>query len=114
MDLKSNINRIHSDLTNTFDSVLISEKANSKMGNYFEIVICEGFAEAKVIVKYNNLGASVVHWSHYSNPLDNESTLIDRSSLLENLSYDIKEIFEKNRFSSEYIKVLESKKTNEE
>jgi hypothetical protein len=43
------------------------------------------------------------NWSYFENPIDENSSLVERNSSIDDLSSDVKEIFEKNRFSEEYL-----------
>ena len=52
MELKYNINKIHSDLLSNFEEVRIDEKSDKKFGNYFLIsAINEGKEVAGVLKK---------------------------------------------------------------
>ena len=58
MNLKQNINRIHIELSNNFDEVIIFEKSDIKLGNYIELSILEGDKNLKLIVsKTDSFGA---------------------------------------------------------
>jgi hypothetical protein len=41
-------------------------------------------------------------WNYYANPLD-ENSLVERVSSIYTFSSDVQDIFEKNRFSSDYL-----------
>lgn len=103
MDLKYNINKIHGDLLNNFETVSIKEKSNLKFGNYFEISSTnEGF-EVKMILTKKDIELSNIKWSYFSNPLNENSDLVERTSNIDNITNDIKDIISKKRFDSEYL-----------
>lgn len=103
MSLRQNINKVHFDLTNRFEEVIITEKSNLKLGNYFELSILESNKEVKVILTKTEVEKGVFNWSYFSNPLNENSDLVERSSKIELFSLDIQEIIEKNRFDSDYL-----------
>lgn len=102
MELKKNINRVHGDLNNYFDDVKISEKSSKELGNYFELSILEDNKEVKAIIKMKEIENSNFSWEYYGNPLD-ENSLVERVSSIYTFSSDVQDIFEKNRFTSEYL-----------
>jgi hypothetical protein len=102
MELKQNINKVHGDLTNYFENVKISEKSNKELGNYFELSVLENNKEVKVIIKMTEIENANFSWNYYANPLD-ENSLVERVSSIYTFSSDVQDIFEKNRFSSDYI-----------
>lgn len=108
MSLRQNINKVHFDLTNRFEEVTVTEKSNLKLGNYFELSILEGNKEVKVILRKTEAEKNIFEWSYFSNPLNENSDLVERTSKLEMFSLDVQEILEKNRFDSDYNKILES------
>jgi hypothetical protein len=108
MNLRENINKVHFDLQNRFGEVTITEKSDLKLGNYFELSILEENKEVKVILRKNEVEKNVFEWSYFSNPLNESSNLVERTSKLEMFSLDVQEVFEKNRFDSDYNKILES------
>jgi hypothetical protein len=108
MNLRQNINKVHFDLQNRFGEVTITEKSDLKLGNYFELSILEENKEVKVILRKNEVEKNVFEWSYFSNPLNESSNLVERTSKLEMFSLDVQEVFEKNRFDSDYNKILES------
>jgi hypothetical protein len=103
MSLRQNINKVHFDLTNRFEEVTITEKSNLKLGNYFELSILESNKEVKVILTKTEVEKGVFNWSYFSNPLNENSDLVERNSKIELFSLDIEEIIEKNRFDSDYL-----------
>jgi hypothetical protein len=105
MDLKYNINKIHSDLISQFytNDVKIKEKSNLKFGKYFEISIIKEEKEFKAILPMSSLNNYTFEWSYYSNPLNEDSHLVERSSSIDTFSSEVKNIFDKNRFSKDYL-----------
>lgn len=108
MNLKYNINKIHSDLLSQFinSEIKIDEKSSLKFGNYIEISILNEGKELKMIMLKKDLESYSFPWRYSENPLNENSELVERFSSIDNISSDIKEIFEKNRFSEEYLKEL--------
>mgnify|MGYP003562728227 CR=1 FL=1 len=102
MELKQNINRVHGDLTNYFEDVKISEKSSKELGNYFELSVLENNKEVKAIIKMTEIENANFFWEYYANPLD-ETSLVERVSSIYTFSSDVQDIFEKNRFSSDYL-----------
>ena len=103
MSLRKNINKVHFDLSNRFGEVTITEKSNLKLGHYFELSILESNKEVKVILTKAEVEKDIFSWSYFSNPLNENSDLVERSSRIELFSLDILEIIEKNRFDSDYL-----------
>jgi hypothetical protein len=106
MDLKVNINKIHSDLTNNYESVSVVEKTDKKFGNYFELSIQENNKDLKIVLSKQSIESQKFDWSYYSNPLDENSYLVERSSDINGFIEDVEDIFEKNRFDSDYLEKL--------
>lgn len=106
MNLKQNVNKIHIDLSNSFEEVNISEKSNLTYGNYIELSILEGKKNLKAIITKRDLENNRFDWKYYANPLNENSDLVDRSSSVNGFLNDVKDIFEKNRFNSEYLENL--------
>ena len=108
MDLRYNINKIHSDLTSRFykNEVKIEEKSNLKLGNYFEISVINEGKEVKMIMTKKDLENYSFAWRYSENPLNESADLVERFSSVDDLTSDVKEIFEKNRFSQEYLDEL--------
>lgn len=104
MNLKQNINKIHSDLLSSFKDVNISEKESLQMGNYFEITVNEGKKELKAIVTKRDLENSFFNWRYYSDPDGELSHLVERDGSVDNFASVVKDIFDKNRFDSDYLK----------
>ncbi len=106
MNLRTNINMIHGDLSNNFNEVNISEKSDLQFGNYIELSIFEGNKNLKVIISKTDLESDRFNWKYYANPLNENSDLIDRNSMVSLFTKDVKDIFEKNRFNSDYIETI--------
>lgn len=103
MGLKENVNKIHVNLSDVFESVDVSENSNLSYGNYIEFSITEGNKQVKAIITKKDLENYRFDWKYYANPLNENSDLVDRNSSLDGFINDVKDIFEKNRFNSEYI-----------
>lgn len=102
MSLKENINKIHYDLTNRFGEVGIIEKSSLKMGNYFELSVLENNKEVKLLIKKTDIENHNFNWLYFSNPLNENSYLVERNSNVDSITLHIQDIFEKKRFDSEY------------
>ena len=107
--IKQNINKIHYDITNEFEVVTLSEKFNRDLGSYIEISITEGKKEVKLTLKKTEVEKNSFDWSYLSNPLVESSDLVYRTSTVLEFSRDIKDIFEKNRFDSDYLEEIKKK-----
>lgn len=106
MNLKHNINRIHVELLNNFEMVSISEKSSLEFGNYIEFIINESNKIVKVIISKKEVENQKFDWKYFSNPNGDSSYLVERSSTVDSFTSIVKDIFEKNRFDSEYLKSL--------
>jgi hypothetical protein len=106
MSLKTNINKIHGDFLNHFDNISILEKSSKEIGNYFELLINEDNKQVKIIIKKSDINNTSFNWQYYSNPDDSNSSLVERFSSVDGIYLDVKDIFQKNRFDSEYIKKI--------
>lgn len=106
MSIKSNINKIHFDLLEEFGDVKMFEKSNTKLGIYFEIEIKESNKLIRALISKKDLEKNSFDWSYYSNPNDFNSHLVERNSGIVDFTKTIKDIFEKDRFDSEYLKSL--------
>ena len=104
MDIRYNINRIHSILSSKHEDVEIKEKSSLKFGNYFEISIKES-KEVKIVIPYRSIDNSYnFNFFYYSNPLNEDSDLISRNTDIESINLVIEDIISNNRFSEEYLK----------
>lgn len=108
MNFKYNINKIHSDLLSQFlnSEIKIEEKSNLKFGSYIEVSIINEGKEVKMVMTKKDLENYSFNWSYFENPLNENSDLVNRFSSIDDLTSDVKEIFEKNRFSEEYLNEL--------
>lgn len=108
MDLKSNLNKIHSDLISQLpgSEIKITEKESISLGNYIQFSILNEGKEVKLNLRKIDLEGYNFNWHYWSNPLIEESHLVERSSSVETFSRDVKDIFEKNRFDRDYINSL--------
>lgn len=113
MDLRQNINKVHIDLMNTFKDVIITEKS-IKHTNYFEISIKKDNRELKVMVEKKEIENNNFKWVYPSNPTLESSFLVERISSLDSIVSHVKDIFENNRFDSDYEVVNESNEFNYE
>jgi hypothetical protein len=105
MSLKYNVNKLHSDLSSKFENIEIFEKSSLKWGNYIEFSIKENNINLRAIVSKSDLENNNFNWIYLSNP-NNEQSLVERKSTTDSFLDDVKDIFEKNRFDSDYIKSL--------
>lgn len=99
-----NINRVHSNILLKFDETKIEEKSNKKFGNYFEISIVSENKKVRAIIPIKEIEKQDFNWYYFSNPLSDVSYLVERKSSIDNIADDIKDIFNKNRFSEDYLK----------
>jgi hypothetical protein len=108
MDLKYNINKIHGDLLSQFlnAEIKIEEKSSLKFGNYIEVSVINEGKEVKMIMTKKDLENYSFPWRYSENPLNEGADLVERFSSVDDLTSDVKEIFEKNRFSEEYLNGL--------
>jgi predicted nuclease of restriction endonuclease-like (RecB) superfamily len=106
MDIKANINKIHIDLLNNFEKISIEEKNSLELGSHFEIIINESNKVVRAIISKRGLENEKINWKYYSNPNDLNSYLVERDSTVYNFYEIVKNIFEKNRFDSDYLKSL--------
>jgi hypothetical protein len=106
MNLKHNINKIHIELLNNFKEVSILEKSSLEFGNYFEFSINESDKVIKAIISKKDMENNFFNWKYYSNPNNDNSYLVERDSTVDNFTDVVKDIFEKNRFDSDYLKSL--------
>lgn len=106
MSLRENVNKIHVSLSDIFESVDIFEKESLEYGNYIELSITESNKVVKAIITKRDLENSKFNWKYYANPINENSDLVDRVSSVDGFINDIKDIFEKNRFNSEYLESI--------
>lgn len=103
MNLKQNINRIHGELQNVTDSVNLYEKNDLNFGNYFQIECVKENKKLVAIITKQDLDLNYFNWKYLSNPNDFDS-VVERSSSIDNFVEHIVDIYNKNRFDSDYIK----------
>ena len=101
---KENINKIHYDLSNieNHDFIKIKEKSNLKFGEYIEISMLKENKEFISIIKKSDLEKDNFEWKYIANPNDENSILVERISNIHSFSKDVNDIFEHDRFDSEY------------
>lgn len=104
MSLKYNINLIHSNIKESYKETEIKEKSDKKFGNYFELNIISEDKELRIILEKKDIEGNVFNWKYFSNPLNEESQLVQRTSNINNISEHVKDIFSKNRFDENYLK----------
>lgn len=104
MNLKENINKIHFDLSNKYD-VKINENSDKNFGNFIELIVENNNRILKIKISKQELSNDRFNWNYLSNPNDSKS-IVERSSTVFNFTSDVGDIFEKNRFDSDYIKLI--------
>ena len=100
MSLKTNANKIHSDLTS------LEENSNRELGNFVEFRVVENNKELVLSIRKYELEKDIFNWSYLSNPKDSNS-VVERVSNINSFLSDIKDIFEKNRFDQDYLQKLD-------
>lgn len=104
MDIHYNINKIDTVLKENFNDVEIKQKSSLKFGNYFEISVNET-KQVKIILPYKNIdNKKNFEFFYFSNPVNENSELISRTTDVQNINFVIRDIINNNRFSEEYIK----------
>ena len=88
------------------DIKTLVEKTDKKFGNYFELSAQENNKDLKIVLSKQSIESQKFNWSYYSNPLDENSYLVERSSDINGFIKDVEDIFEKNRFDSDYLEKL--------
>ncbi len=106
MNLKANINKIHSDLLSKYEDVTILEKSNTQFGNYFEITVNEDAKSLKMVITKKSAESDTFDWNYYSDPLNENSVLVERRSNTSSFIDMVNDIFEKNRFDSDYLEKI--------
>ena len=106
MSLKTNANKIHSDLTSLYEGVKIEENSNRELGNFVEFRVVENNKELVLTIRKYELEKDIFNWSYLSNPEDANS-VVERVSNINSFLSDIKDIFEKNRFDQDYLQKLD-------
>jgi hypothetical protein len=106
MDLRDNINKIHSDLLllkNIGDTVTIKENSSKEFGNHFEITAEHDGMKAKVIIEKTEVENPSFRWRYYANPNDESNGIVERNSTINGFVHDLLDIFDKKRFDSDYL-----------
>lgn len=106
--MKFNINKMHGILLGMFEEVSILEKSSKEMGNFFEISAAFEGKKIRMVVSKSSLERDSFGWSYYSDPTDDSSYMIERSSAIGSIGDDMMDIFEKKRFCQEYLSKLEA------
>ena len=106
MSLKTNANKIHSDLTSLYEGVKIEENSNRELGNFVVFRVVENNKELVLSIRKYELEKDIFNWSYLSNPKDSNS-VVERVSNINSFLSDIKDIFEKNRFDQDYLQKLD-------
>ena len=104
MDLKTNINQIHFNLSQRFENTKIEENESIKLGKFFKILVNESLY---VIIPFKNIrGVGNFNWYYPENPSNSDSSLIERVSNVNNLTDCLVDILENKRFSEDYKKTM--------
>lgn len=102
MDIRFNINKIDYDLSSKFEDVKILERSSPKFGKYFDIEV-NGDRMVKIILPFKSIDNKILcEWYYYSNPLNESSDLIPRSSMVNDISSCVEDIIANGRFSQDY------------
>jgi alpha-mannosidase len=110
-----NINKIDFQLKKLFENVYTTQK-NNKSINYFQINAnklflfenCQKRIEVKVFININELYSDNIKWSYATNPLNENSEIILRTSHIDTLANDIYEIAIKRKMINEYFSQLDA------
>jgi hypothetical protein len=105
MKFKENINKLHSELESLYGEVIVNEKF-IKGVSFIEMIINEENKNLKLEFKKQDLNSDEFEWNYKSNPLENDSQVVERKSSVSNFTNDVSDIFTKNRFSSDYLEKL--------
>ena len=103
MNLKENINRIHYLFTETFQEVSLQESSDKKTGKYFTIDALYEGKKIKMKINFSDLEFANFKWQYLENPLNESSSFIERQSSVDSILEDVLDIFNKNRFSEDYL-----------
>lgn len=105
MNLKSNINKLHYLMSERFSDVSIKEESSKDLGNYIRISINESML-CDIIINKKELEKTNINWKYDSNPLDENSTWVERSCEIDTFVDVVEEIFNKKRFDKDYLKKI--------
>ena len=106
MDVKFNINKIHGDLLKSYPEVLIEEKANSKWGQFFQVEVKKDGKTCRCVITKESINLPTFNWGYFDNPTNEDSNLVARQSDIFSFTDHIEDIFEKNRFSKDYLQQI--------
>lgn len=104
MSFRENINKLHFDLISKFEVSV--EECQNKAGNYVKLLVKENNKQLVVNITKSSLESNVFNWTYSSNPLNEDSDNIERTSSVDGFLNDVSDVFEKNRFSEDYLKKL--------
>lgn len=102
MDFKLNFNKLHSELTNKYGNVKVSEKWSPKLGNYIEVIIESNSIEMVTFLSKEGLCVSEFNWLYLSDPIDNNS-VVERVSSLNSFLSDVSDVIDNKKFSRDYL-----------
>jgi len=102
MEFKANLNKIHYLLTEQFNNVEVKEKANQKLGAYLEFSVKENL-ECKFLIRKADLETGNITFLYLTNPLNESSHVIARTTTVDTFADSIKDIIQNKRFDSEYL-----------
>ncbi len=108
--MKSNINKIHSDLLlieGIGDTVSIAEKSSRQFGSYFEMTAESRGMTAKMIIEKSDIESASFKWRYYANPEDESAGLVERNSTTDSFASDLMDVFAKSRFDGAYLSKIE-------
>lgn len=106
MDLKTNINKIHSDLLlleGIGETVTIKECTDKRFGNFFEISASDKGMTARIVIEKTSIENQNFVWMYYANPNDIATGLVERQSSTDSFTVDLIDVFNKKRFDSDYL-----------
>lgn len=108
--MKSNINKIHSDLLlieGIGDTISIAEKSSRQFGSYFEMTAESRGMTAKMIIEKSDIESASFKWRYYANPEDESAGLVERNSTTDSFASDLMDVFAKSRFDGDYLSKIE-------
>lgn len=98
---KTNFNHLHYLLSENFENIEVSEKADDKIGQYIELTV-ESDLECKITIPKKNLESPSFNWTYLADPTNMDS-IVERSSNINTFANDVVDIFENKRFSKDYL-----------
>ena len=72
------------------------------------MTINESEKQVKLVVTKKSLESSRFDWKYLSNPLNESSTQVERTSNVDDFTADIKDIFDRNRFDQDYLQQIKN------